>query len=184
MEVTLGSVTVPVVPQKHAYLRERLGPAFRAAFDGAENLTVDHVLEWAGDGVYTILCALIPALPSRMPAFVFAGYHSAEAQAAGEYDPALDESPSIPEIRNAVTLALKVNGIDELMSLGKGLIDPRLFRAILNQKLAEIADSPTPSTGSPTSPSLSGESDSTSSSTTHPTSTENSDSPSPASTDS
>lgn len=163
-EIQLGSVRVPVLAQKHAYLAHRIGPAIQSAVERGEGLTPDGLMNWAADGAYDLLCALIPTLKSRMPRHVFAGYSSPEAHDAGDYDEAEDESPSIPEIREAFAVGLRVNGIDELMKLGK-LVDPRLLRAELNSRIARSIDSQT-------SPSLSGGSDSTSSSTTVRTSDE------------
>lgn len=176
VEVTLGGVTVQAIPQKHAYLKHRLGPAFKQAFESGQSISVDGFMEWAGDNAYDMLCVLIPTIRSRIPAYTFAGYASAEAQANGDYDETQDQSPSLPEIIEAFRVGLHVNGIDELMKLGK-LIDGRILRAELNRQIARAI------TASPSSPSTSGESVSTTSSTTPPISTESADSPSAASTD-
>jgi len=173
-EVTLGGVTVLVVPQKHAYLTHRLGPAITQALQAGEGIAPDKMLEWIGNGVYDALCALIPALGSRMSQWQFMGYGSAEAMASGTYDEAADQSPSILEIKEAITVGMAVNGIDELVKLGKSLIDPRLAKAQINSVIAEAIDSST-------SPSRTGDSPSPSTTTTAPTSTESADSPSPAS---
>ena len=173
-EITLGGVTVPCPAQRHAYLEHRLGPAISGAIARGEGVGADGILRWLGDGVYDALIALIPALASRMPLWQFRGYGSADAYAAGEYDAELDQSPSLPEIKEAITVAMAVNGIDELVKLGKALIDPRMAKAQINAVIAEAIDSST-------SPSTSGASASTSSSTSPPTSSASEDSPSLAS---
>jgi hypothetical protein len=175
-DVELGGITVPVVPQKHAYLSHRIGPAVQNVIDSGEGVTADNLLAWIGDGVYDILCALIPSIPSRIPAHVFAGYETAEAQAAGDFNEdkaaTLQGCPTILEIKVALTTALHVNGIDELVNLGKGIVDLRLLRAMANQKIAEYLEGPTETTSdSPTLPSTSGEPVSTSSTTDPPTPT-------------
>lgn len=173
-EVTLGGVTVSVVPQRHAYLKYRLGPTITAALKRGEGVAGAEILDVLDEGVYDILCALIPALSSRLPLWQFLGFGSAEALATGEYDETADQSPDIPEIEAALKTALQVNGIDRLLELGKAVIDPRLVKAQVNAAIAEAIDSST-------SPSPSGASPSPSSTTTAPTSTESEGSPSPAS---
>ena len=171
--VTLGSVEVDVFPQRHAYLVRRIGPAVQAVLDRGQAVTADNLLAFVGEGAYDVLSALIPNLEKRMPRWQFLGYGSQAACDTGEYDDAVDESPSLPEIREAFVVAARVNGIDELAKLGK-VIDPRLIRAQVNSAIANSIDSPT-------SPVMSGGSDSTSSGVTSPTLTESGDSPSPVS---
>ena len=88
---------------------------------------------------------------------------------AGDYDPEADRSPTMPEIRGALTEASTVNGFDVLLHL-KALVDPQLVRGWMTAQLAEAILE-----NSPSSPSANGTSDSTSSTTTAPTSTANED---------
>lgn len=181
VEVSLGGVTVPVIPQKHAYISHRLGPAIQSAVEGGEGLTGDRIGDWLGAGAYEALSALVPTLPAAIPLHVFQGYPTVEAYEAGDFDEAVSEHlagcPTIPEIDEAFAVAMRVNGIDKLVELGKAIAGPSGLALLRAQAMASIADS----ISSPTSPSTTGESDSTSSGTTVPTSTESEDSPSPAS---
>ena len=167
--ITLGGVELAVLPQRHAYLSNRLGPAIQHAVERGEGLTSDKLMEFAGDGVYDVLCALIPQLAKRMPRWQFLGYGSQTDLDAGEYVEESDESPTLPEIREAFVVAARVNCIDELGKLLGKVIDPQLMRAQVNLALAN-------SLASPNSPTLSGGSESTSSGTTSPTSTGSEDS--------
>ena len=90
--------------------------------------------------------------------------------AGDEYDEEQDVSPTLPEIREAFVVAIKVNGIDELAKLGK-VIDPRLIRAQVNAAIASSIDSPS-------SPPTNGRSPLTTSTTSDRTSTVSADSPS------
>lgn len=174
-EVTLGGVTIPVYPQRVAYLENRIGPTVRGILARGEDITAETIIAFLGEGAYDGLVALIPNLEKRLPRWKFRGFASQEAYEAGEYDEAVDDSPTLPETLAAFETALHINGLHELAKLGK-VIDARLLRAQLNRAIAE-------SIASPSSQSVSGASESTSSGTTAPTLTESEDSPSPASTD-
>lgn len=174
VEITLGGVTVPVYAQRHAYLTNRLGPTVQAIVKRGENLTESDVLAFLGEGVYDALVALIPTVGKRIPRWQFRGFASAEAEAADEYDPEADESPTVPEIREAFATAIRVNGLDVLKAAGS-VVDPKLLRALISERLAE-------SIASPSSPPPNGGSELTSSTPSSPTSTASEDSPSPAST--
>jgi hypothetical protein len=172
--ITLGAVEIDVLPQRHAYLSNRLGPAIQQAFNRGEGLTADGLIEFAAEGTYDVLCALIPKLSQRMPRWQFLGYGSQTALDAGEYDEATDESPTLPEIREAFVVALRTNCIDELGKLLGKVVDPQLIRGQVNLAVAN-------SLASPSLPSTSGGSESTSSGPTSPTSTASEDTQSPAS---
>lgn len=176
VEITLGAdpatgqggVTVPVYPQRHAYITNRLGKFMSELLEAGQNVSVDQLLSVAGGQAYTLLTALIPNLGKRMAEWEFLGMADRDAT---EYDPALDTtSPSIPEIRHAIKVAGEVNGLDILTHLkgAFGLVDPTVLRAIVSEQVLNAIDSA--STISPSSPSESGESASTSSGTTAPTS--------------
>jgi hypothetical protein len=188
VEITLGAdpstgeggVTVPVYPQRHAYLTNRLGKFLNELVESGQSLAIDNLLDVAGAQAYALLTALIPNLSRRLPEWEFMGYPTRDAMEAGEYDPAADEgSPSVPEIRTAIKVASDVNGLDILMHIKGlfGLVDPTLLRSIVSEQLLDLIDSTT----SPSSQSATGGSASTSSGTTAPISTENEDSPSLAS---
>lgn len=169
VEITLGEHTIPVYAQRHAYLINRLGRVLADLQETAGNIETADVLAYVQAHAYELLCALMPNLDKRLPEYEFRGYGSREAMDAGEYDEQADRSPTLPEIREALTRASEVNGFDVFVHL-KGLVDPKLLRGWVSAQLAE-AISPT----LPSSPSANGESASTSSMTPAPTSTENED---------
>lgn len=172
-EVTLGDVTVPVYPQRHAYLANRIGPAITQAISRGEGLTADMFAGQAAEAAYDALSALIPNLAARMPRYQFCGYGSKAAYDEDHYVEEDDKSPSLPEIIDAFKVGIRVNGLDEVAKLGK-VLDTRLLKAMLNKAVADTITSTS-------SPSASGASESMSSGVPTPTSTESEDSPSLAS---
>lgn len=108
--VKLGEHVLPVVPQKHARLRNKLSPEdFRAI------MSRDYSTH-----AYRVLTILIPAMigdnPSspRYPEWEFDGYTSEQAWKNQEYDEELDKSPLTSEIVDAFEKALMVSGADRL----------------------------------------------------------------------
>jgi hypothetical protein len=177
-EVTLGGVTVPVIPQRHAYISHRLGPAIQGAIDGGEGVTGSGIGEWISGGTYAALSALIPTLPALIPEHAFQGYATAAAFEAKDFDPNATPPagcPTILEIEEAFKVAMTANGIDKLVELGKAVAGPEGLKMLRLQLVSELASS----ISSPTSPLPSGGSDSTSSTTTPPISLESSVSPAP-----
>jgi hypothetical protein len=173
-EITLGPVTVAVVPQKIGYLENRIGPIITAVIARGEGLTTAAIVPTTKEAAYDLLCALIPNLGKRLPKWQFCAYGSAEAMEAGEYVEAVDESPTLPEVFDAFETALRVSGVTRAAELlGKAGLG-ELAKAQMRLGVATSA-------ASPSSPSPSGGSDSTSSGTTPPTSTSSEDSPSLAS---
>ena len=94
------------------------------------------MLAWLQGRSYELLCALIPVLEKRVPEYEFRGYGSREAMDTGDYDPEQDRSPTMPEIRGALTEASRVNGFDVFVHL-KALVDPKLARRWVTAQLAE-----------------------------------------------
>ena len=177
VEVTLGGVQVPVIPQRHAYLEHRIGPTVQAAIEGGEGIDPKSFLKWIGDDAYEVLAVLIPTLPTLIPQYQFRGYATQAAFDAGDFDEdavnAIAGCPSLPEIQEAYAVAMRVNGIEKLVELGKAVAGPEGLRYLRATMLSGLATS----LSSPTSASPSGESDSTSSGTTPPTSTASEASP-------
>lgn len=176
VEVTLGGVAVPVIPQRHGYLEHRIGPTVQAAINGGEGIDASNFLKWIGDSAYEVLSVLIPTLPGLIPEHQFRGYATKAAFDAGDFDEeaanAVTGHPTLPEIAEAYSVAMRVNGIEKLVELGKAVAGPEGLRYLRATMLSGLAGS----LSSPTSASPSGESDLTSSSTTPPTSTESADS--------
>ena len=166
-EVTLGDHTLPVYAQRHAYLANRLGRFIDSLLEGMQEIDAAGLLNTLQEQSYELLCVLIPNLEKRCPEYEFRGFSSREALEAGDYDEHADKSPTLPEIREAFTVAARVNAFDVLAHL-KGIIDPSLLRGVVNAQLAEAIS------GSPSlqnSRSANGTSDSTSSGTTPPATT-------------
>lgn len=168
-EIRLGDATVPVYPQKHAYLSNRLGRVIGQFASTGTDLNATNFVGWLGGNTYDVLAALIPSLASRMPRHVFAGYPSAEAMEKGEYDEAADQSPTFPEIVAAFEAAVAVNRLDVLGNL-KDLVDPTLLKATLRAEMSKALSGRYGSSVS--SPQPSGESPPPSTGPTPPTSTE------------
>lgn len=169
VEVTLGEHTIPVYAQRHAYLINRLGRFMHELQDSAGGIEAGNLLAYAQERSYELLCALMPNLDKRLPEYEFRGYASRDAMTAGDYDEQMDRSPTLPEIRHALTTASEINGFDVLLHL-KALIDPKLVQSWVSAQVAEAI-----LVSSPSSPSANGGSDSTSSGTRPPTSTQSED---------
>lgn len=114
--ITLGNHKgIPVVPQKHARLRNRLSAQdFRAVMTG----------NYAAES-YRLLCILIPPV-AAIPLWEYEGYGSQEHMDRGEYVDELDNGPDTAQIVNAFEVALKVSGagrvgkiLDLIGSVGK-----------------------------------------------------------------
>jgi hypothetical protein len=175
--VKLGEYELPV-PEQRIGRMENQGKSFvdgLLAVDIQELLDRDDLggalLALGRERAYDALCMVVPALSKRMARWEFAGYSSAEAMDAGEYDEDADKSPTWPEITAAFRSAKEVNQfdfLDGLKSFVKGLYekaDPTLVGQAINVGLAEMV-----SRGLPNSAPLNGASVSTSSTTTAPTS--------------
>lgn len=162
VEVTLGEHTIPCVAQRHAYLENRLGRFFdsltKIDTDGLSGDDVGNSLaKMFGEQTYDALCVFLPALAKRMPRYEFAGYGSADAMQAGEYDEDADKSPTFPQIVAAFEMAMKVNRFDVFKGV-LAKLDPTMVGRMLNVAAAE-----TTLKLSQNSPPPSGESDSMSS---------------------
>jgi len=100
----IGEHTLPVVPQRHAYLKHKLSPE-----DFTRLMSQDYGVE-----SYRVLSILIPELPNQIPVWEWEGYASQEAMDAGEYDEALDKSPTTAEIIDAFETAFIVSGAGKM----------------------------------------------------------------------
>lgn len=140
-EVTLGEHTIPCVAQRHAYLENRLGRFFESLTKlDTDGLTGDDIgnslAKMFGEQTYEALCVFLPALSKRMPRWEFAGYASADAMLAGDYDDEADKSPTFPQIVAAFEMAVKVNRFDVFKGL-LGKLDPTMVGQMLNVVVAE-----------------------------------------------
>jgi hypothetical protein len=169
-KIRLGEHEVDVFAQRHAYLENKLGKWFAALAESSQqNLDVNNLLAFLGGQTYDVLVVMIPTLGRRMPRWEFDGYGSQEAWEAKDYDEQLDKSPTVPEIVNAFEVAIQVNRFNVFGALTK-IVDPRMLRALVNERLAATISQKSQSSLPP-----SGESDPTSSGTTPPTSTPDAD---------
>lgn len=105
METTkIGEHTLPVVPQRHAYLKHKL-----SAEDFTRIMSQDY-----GAESYRVLSILIPELPKQIPLWEWEGYASQEAMDAGDYNEAEDKSPTTAEIIDAFEKAFFVSGAGKM----------------------------------------------------------------------
>jgi len=169
LEITLGEHTLPVYPQRHAYLSNRLGRFIDDLLERVGDLDTSGLIVAVQQSSYELLCVLVPNLEKRVPEYEYRGYASREAMDRDEYEERTDRSPTIPEIRTALEVAAKVNSFDVLKHLG-AVLDPTLLKGIVNAQVAEAI-----SQTSPSSPSANGASASTNSGTRPPTSTVSTD---------
>lgn len=168
IKVTLGAHEVPVYPQRHAYLTNKLGKWFGTIIGSQQELEGVNTLGFLGERTYEVLGVMIPTLPKRMPKWEWDGYGSADAAERGEYVEDDDKSPTVPEIIDAFQVAIEVNRFDVFKAVMK-VVDPQLIRSWINAKLAEQLTS----TALPNSPSHNGESDQMNFGTTAPISSAN-----------
>lgn len=157
--VQLGRHQYEVVDQPLPYLKHELGALFEtlttADIDGA------NLLEFLSGKAYDIIRIFIPDL---MPRWEWEGFATQHAWEAGEYDPvAARNGPTPSQIRTAITVCMKVSGLDAYKMLGK-IVDPTLLKAWVTRELHPFltktslsdlsAPAPTPSTtsSSPESP--------------------------------
>jgi hypothetical protein len=160
-EVTLGEITIPAYPQRIGRLSRRLPAAIVARLGDTDGLDGENVADWLGDGVYDVLCVLLPNLEKRMTREEFLGE---------------DTSPTVPEVRNALRVAIEVNEIGDLPGMLGKLLGPTgvgYLRATALEGMTKAA-----ATSSPSSPSASGDLGSMTSTTSDPISTVTEDSPS------
>lgn len=169
VEVTLGDHTVPVYPQRHAYLTNHLTKFIESLTKQDINTeSPGDVIGFLGGRVYDLFAVALPTYVKRCPRWEFMGYGSAEAYEAQEYVEADDKSPTVPEQVTAFEVAARVNRFDIFTIIGK-VVDPNLLKSWFNDQLARMI-----LTGSASLPSTNGGSEtSTPSGTTPSTSTEN-----------
>jgi hypothetical protein len=168
--VTLGDAEVPVYPQRHAYLQNKVGKWMQSLVDNQGDLNTADALAFLGGNAYEVLSVMIPSLPKRIPRWQWDGYGSAEAAEAGEYDEEQDSSPTIPQIVEAFNTAVAINRFDVFKAVLK-VVDPTMLRNWINAQMAEWLTSNNSLNSSGTST----DADQTSSGTTAPTSTASAD---------
>lgn len=141
-EVALGpeghTVDVPVIAQPHAYLLRQIEAymaraealeALGAIVEGADISEAIGLILTAGDDLlYDLAATLIPDLPTRMSKHQWAGYRTSEDYSAGNYRREDDHSPTVPQIKEAFTVASRVNHFDVFKVFWgpiKGMVGPK-----------------------------------------------------------
>lgn len=102
--VKIGDHTIPVVPQRHAYLKRKLN-----AEDFERLMSADY-----GAESYRVLSVLIPELPNQIPIWEWEGFASQEAMENDDYSEELDRSPTTAEIIDAFEVAFVVSGAGKM----------------------------------------------------------------------
>lgn len=177
--MVLGDKTYHVVAQRKAYLKKKLPQAFSFDLQGIDqDAGWGAILAMMDENAYRLLRVFIPDL---MPEHEFAGYGSEIAWKEDDYNEAQDYSPTIPQVRRAVSVCAEVNGLDLVKHL-KNFISPDLIRAFTTSQIADLATRTSENFSATSTP----DTLSTTSGTTDPTpealtEQENGDSPSPAS---
>lgn len=151
--VQLGQHQYEVVDQPLPYLKHELGALFETLTE--TDIDASNVLDFLSGKAYELLHIFIADL---MPLWEWNGYATAHAMEAGEYDAvAARNGPTPSQIKLAITVCMKVSGLDAYKMLGK-IVDPTLLRAwvtrelsafLSNHSLSDLsAPAPTPSTTS------------------------------------
>jgi hypothetical protein len=107
--VQLGEHEYTVHPQRHAYLRHRLGDKIELLGQNLNLIADGNFLDQIVDQAYEFLSVFIPEM---MPQWEFEGYGTPEAFEARSYDEAADRSPTTGQIIGAFEAALRVNRLD------------------------------------------------------------------------
>ncbi len=131
--IRLGEHIYIVEPQPIGYLKHMLGRAF-------ESLTSGHggTLDAGGLGnmvtgkAYELLEIFVPDV---MPRHEFEGFASAEAMEEGNYSRGADTvKVTGPQVRTALAVCFRVNGIDIWKQLGQ-VIDPFVIREVVTEAI-------------------------------------------------
>jgi hypothetical protein len=92
LEITLGEHTLPVYPQRHAYLSNRLGRFIDDLLQDASGTSTPAASSTAvQQSSYELLCVLVPNLEKRVPEYEFGATHPGRRW-TGDYDEQADKS--------------------------------------------------------------------------------------------
>lgn len=150
--IKLGPREHRVVPQSIGRIERKLRPII-ALFNADDPTSADPAL------IHEVLQVFIPDV---MPLHEFRGYPSAEAMEKGEAgDPEADNSPTVPEVEDAIETIFTVNGGDRLARFFGRFVNEEVLKGTVSTALATWAAS----AGSPSLPSGNGDSASTTSTT-------------------
>lgn len=150
--ITLCGKTVVVVPQQIARIQDCVSAMIAVARrDGETEVNPSSFMSFVGPALYEVVIALVPGLEDEVPEWKFAGYKSAEAFTAGEYDRHAGQGPTLPELLDLFDAAIKVNRLNAVLG---AVLDPKLVSVVKAELNAALLDSITSSL--PNSPSTNG----------------------------
>lgn len=149
--VQLGQHQYEVVDQPLPYLKHELGALFETLT--GTDIDASNVLDFLSGKAYDTVRIFIADL---MPRHEWEGYATRDAMEQGDYDPvAARNGPTASQIKLAITVCMKVSGLDAYKLLGK-IVDPTLLRSWVTRELRAFLSSrslsdlsapvPTPST--------------------------------------
>lgn len=152
VNVTLGSREYRIVPQRIGRIRHSISSIVGVFSEDAPQEVDDQLIEF-----FKVF------IPDLEPKYKLLGYASEDACEAKDYDPAADQSPTPPEIADAIETIFQIHGGQRLLRLLKGLIDPAVIRETVTmemknyqrrrlQSLLSSGDGPASTTTTPPSP--------------------------------
>jgi hypothetical protein len=165
MEVKLGQHVLPLVAVSIPRARRGIQRAVDAGGDTFSNLGTDGkssgemisaIIGMSEPVLYDLLCTFVPGLRSRMPLYEFAGFASAAALAADEYDEDADMAPSTADIQSTLEAVWEVSQIGRLVGPVASRVDPTVVREIVQGILEDGAKIAASLTTSPSSSGASG----------------------------
>jgi hypothetical protein len=151
LQIELGQRKYTLEPQPYAYLRQQL-KKFVAGLSGID-FDGSDIMGVIGENAYGLLRVLIP---NMMEQWEFEGYSSSTAReldAVSDFDGGPDKpinSPSVPQIFDAIERAAKVNRLDIVKHL-RGLVGGDFLGVLARKAMIEAVNS----LSSPTNESLS-----------------------------
>lgn len=184
--ITLCGKQVPVYPAKTWRIKKHiLGPLFALAQNGQGTSIFSGLsINTVDEEVYKLLVLLAPKVEKYVPLHEFLGYRTADGMAADDHPEDDDLGTDIPEIEEALKVAIHVSRIDVVSEVKhlKQLVDPEWARTVITEGMQEVLDTVRAQVlmSSGNLPFTKGGSDpSTNGKTTPPTSTASTESPSP-----
>lgn len=150
--IRLGSHIYEVVPQPLPLLKRDLADLFDGIAAGGD-ITADNIGEYVTGSMRDILGVFLPDI---MPLHEWEGYPTKAAMEGNllDRDWAREHAPTGPQVRLAITVCFKSNGLDAWKLLGK-LVDPTLLKSWITRQVAGFLSQPSVSESSPPAPTAS-----------------------------
>lgn len=146
--VKLGRHIYEVVPQPLPLLKRNLGRMFEeiTSMGDVDAQNIGAVITGRAWDILKVF------LPDLMPLHEWEGYASQAQMEADDPDEDIMRSAQTgPQVKTAIALCMKANGLDVWKTLGK-LVDPTLLRAKVTAMLAESLSTSSPRGSSPRAP--------------------------------